>query len=91
MKNQMNASQLCLFTLLAIVVKSSGADSAATKDDVAPPNIVIIFIHDLGYGDINSFSDNPYATPNLDRMAREGRKFTDFVVSSAVCSASARR
>ena len=53
-----------------------------------PPNVVVIFIDDMGYADIHPFGDTQYPTPNLDRMAEEGRKFTDFVVSSAVCSAS---
>ncbi len=52
------------------------------------PNVVVIFIDDLGYADIGPFGKNKFATPNLDRMAREGMKFTDFVTSSAVCSAS---
>ncbi len=57
-------------------------------EDRQTPNIVIIFIDDLGYADIGPFGDTPYATPNLDAMAANGRKFTDFVASSAVCSAS---
>lgn len=52
------------------------------------PNVVIIFIDDLGYGDIGPFGAKGYATPNLDRMAKEGRKFSRFYVSSPVCSAS---
>jgi arylsulfatase A len=52
------------------------------------PNFVIIFMDDLGYGDIGPFGAKGYATPNIDRMAREGRKFTRFYVSSPVCSAS---
>jgi len=52
------------------------------------PNIVIIFMDDMGYADIGPFGATGYATPNLDRMAQEGRKFTDFYVSQAVCSAS---
>lgn len=52
------------------------------------PNIVVIFIDDMGYADIGPFGAKNYPTPNLDRMATEGMKFTDFVVSSAVCSAS---
>ena len=52
------------------------------------PNIVVIFIDDLGYADIGPFGSTAYQTPHLDTMAREGRRFTDFVVSSAVCSAS---
>ncbi len=54
----------------------------------APPNVVLIFMDDMGYADIGPFAETAYPTDNLDRMAREGRKFTDFVVSSAVCSAS---
>ena len=53
-----------------------------------PPNIVVIFIDDMGYGDIGPFGAKGYATPNLDRMAKEGRTFTDFYVTQAVCSAS---
>ncbi|MBL8814848.1 MAG: sulfatase [Planctomyces sp.] len=43
---------------------------------------------DMGYADIGSFGASGYKTPELDRMAAEGRKFTDFYVSQAVCSAS---
>ena len=53
-----------------------------------PTNIVIIFIDDMGYTDIGPFGAKNYPTPNLDRMAEEGRKFTDFYVTQAVCSAS---
>ncbi len=52
------------------------------------PNVVVIFIDDMGYADIGPFGATAFPTPNLDRMAREGRRFTDFHVSSAVCSAS---
>ena len=53
-----------------------------------PPNIVLIFIDDMGYSDIGPFGARDYPTPNLDRMATEGRRFTDFMVSAPVCSAS---
>ncbi len=61
---------------------------ALTAEKSSPkPNIIIIFIDDMGYSDIGPFgSENP--TPNLDRMAREGKKFTDFLVSAPVCSSS---
>ena len=52
------------------------------------PNIVVIFIDDLGYADIGPFGATAYSTPHLDQMAKQGRKFTDFVTSTAVCSAS---
>ena len=53
-----------------------------------PPNIVIILTDDQGYADVGCYGATGFATPNLDRMAREGVRFTDFYVAQAVCSAS---
>ena len=53
-----------------------------------PPNIVVIFIDDMGYADIGPFGAKAYPTPHLDRLAKEGRVFTDFYASQPVCSAS---
>lgn len=53
-----------------------------------PPNVIIVFTDDQGYADVGCFGAKGFTTPNLDRMAREGVRFTDFHVSSAVCSAS---
>lgn len=53
------------------------------------PNVIIIFMDDMGYADIDPFGETPgFETPNFTRMAKEGRKFTDFYVTQAVCSAS---
>jgi arylsulfatase len=52
------------------------------------PNVVIIFMDDMGYADIGCFGARGYGTPNIDRLAAEGRKFTNFHVAQAVCSAS---
>ena len=52
------------------------------------PNFIIIFVDDLGYADIGPFGSQLHRTPNLDRMAREGRKFTSFYVSANVCTPS---
>ncbi len=79
-----------LLFILATVVNPT-SQSLASEPSVTtkrPPNIVIVFIDDLGYADIGAFGKTAYPTPNLDRMAKQGRRFTDFVVSSAVCSAS---
>ena len=61
---------------------------ATTLAVAKPPNVVIMFMDDMGYADIGPFGAKDYPTPNLDRMAKEGRKFTDFYVTQAVCSAS---
>ena len=73
------------FVCVLLILSSITSHSLAAADS---PNIVVIFIDDMGYADIGPFGAKAYPTPNLDRMAREGRRFTDFHVSSAVCSAS---
>jgi arylsulfatase A len=52
------------------------------------PNFVIIFIDDLGYGDLGCFGATHVKTPRLDRMAEEGRRFTSFYVAASVCTPS---
>jgi len=52
------------------------------------PNIVIIFIDDMGYADVGCFGATKIKTPHIDKMAERGMRFTDFYVSQAVCSAS---
>ena len=53
-----------------------------------PPNIVLIFADDLGYADLGCFGSTTIRTPNIDSLAREGIKLTNFHVPQAVCSAS---
>ena len=61
----------------------------ATGDlQAAKPNFVIIFTDDQGYGDLSCFGSKTIKTPNIDRIAREGRKFTSFMVASPVCTPS---
>jgi arylsulfatase A-like enzyme len=70
---------------LQAVSVATAAEAAAKADR---PNIVIIYIDDMGYADIGPFGAKGYTTPNLDRMATEGMKFTSFYSAQAVCSAS---
>ena len=58
------------------------------RADDTPPNVVIIFLDDSGFSDFHPFGDPPYPTPNVERLATEGRRFTHFHVSQAICSAS---
>ncbi|MBI2925031.1 MAG: sulfatase [Verrucomicrobia bacterium] len=53
-----------------------------------PPNIVLIFADDLGWGDLGCYGARGFRTPNLDRLAEQGTRFTSFYVSQPVCSAS---
>ena len=52
------------------------------------PNIVLIFADDLGYGDVGCYGATKVQTPNIDRLAAEGRRFTDGHSASAVCTPS---
>ena len=52
------------------------------------PNIILVNCDDLGYGDLGCYGSTANRTPTLDRMAREGVKFTDFYMASPVCSPS---
>src|ERR1041384_289476 len=52
------------------------------------PNVIIIYADDLGYADLGCFGAKKIKTPNLDRMAKQGMRFTSFYVAQPVCSAS---
>ncbi|UDQ97010.1 sulfatase [Lentisphaerota bacterium WC36G] len=52
------------------------------------PNIIVIYVDDLGYGDLQCYGSKANSTPNLNRMAKEGMRFTDFYSACAVCSPS---
>ena len=52
------------------------------------PNFIIIFCDDMGYGDVGCFGSTKHRTPNIDRMAAEGMRFTSFYVTSGVCTPS---
>jgi arylsulfatase A-like enzyme len=68
------------FTLIALTLAA-----AATA---APPNVVVIYADDLGYGDVSCHGAKAGLTPNVDRLAREGLKFTDAHATSATCTPS---
>lgn len=76
---------LIVFASLVGVVGATAAEPARQE---RPPNFVIIFTDDQGYADVGCFGAKGFQTPNLDRMAREGTRFTNFYVAQAVCSAS---
>jgi arylsulfatase A-like enzyme len=79
-------SRLRSIFVLTLVLPLLGTVQTLAEERL--PNFVVIFIDDMGYADIGPFGAEGYETPHLDRMAREGRTFTDFYVTQAVCSAS---
>jgi arylsulfatase A len=79
----MNASSRW-FILLTVTLLFALTSRAASR----LPNIVLIFTDDQGYADVGVFGAKGFKTPNLDRLAKEGCKFTNFHVAQPVCSAS---
>ena len=71
--------------LLISAISAPPAYSASTSDK---PNIVLIYADDLGYGDISCNGATRISTPNIDRLAREGRRFTQAHATSATCTPS---
>jgi arylsulfatase A len=62
--------------------------TAFCGDSAKKPNIIIILADDLGYGDVGCYGAKGFKTPNLDRMAAEGTRFTSFYTACSVCSGS---
>ena len=77
----------CAMVLVAMLLTSFSELRAAESALPAKPSFIVINIDDLGYADIGPFGSKLNRTPNLDRMAKEGRKFTSFY-AAPVCSPS---
>jgi arylsulfatase A-like enzyme len=75
-----------LFLIGVLTSLSTGAVCLAA--DTERPNIVIVFADDLGYGDLSCYGSTSIRTPNLDRMAADGLRFTDFYSAAEVCTPS---
>lgn len=73
---------------LTLIAASSASLAMAEAASPDRPNIVILFADDLGYGDLGSYGHPYIRTPNLDRLAAEGQRWTDFYVAAPVCSPS---
>jgi arylsulfatase A-like enzyme len=73
-----------LLLCLAMTLAAAHASGQTTR----PPNIVFVYADDLGYGDLASYGAQAIDTPNLDRMAAEGLKLTNFYSVSPVCTPS---
>ncbi len=76
------SSTVVLSSVLWLSNTASGADTPPA------PNVVIMFLDDSGYSDFRPFGDPGYRTPNVEKLAADGVRFTRFYVPQAVCSAS---
>lgn len=78
------AARLAAACLLAFCMQADVRGQAAD----APPNFIVLFADDLGYGDLGSYGNPTIRTPQLDRMADEGVRLTSFYAAAAVCTPS---
>jgi len=74
------------FSILLIAMSIRANLIAANNS--APPNIIVIFCDDLGYADLSCYGSLWNQTPEIDRMAVEGLRFTDFYAGAPVCTPS---
>jgi arylsulfatase A-like enzyme len=83
MKTSKNAA-----VLIGVAAALTAIPLVAEAQEENPPNIVLIFADDLGYGDLGCYGATKVTTPNIDRLAAQGRMFTDAHSASAVCTPS---
>src|SRR6185436_8331042 len=72
-----------VLSVLLVPFLFTTASAAPTR-----PNIILILADDLGYGDLGCYGQKRIQTPNIDRLAKEGMRFTDFYAGSTVCAPS---
>lgn len=77
-----------ILTLAFIVLGIAVMGVAAQKREVRKPNIILILADDLGFGDLGSYGQKLIKTPDLDRLAAEGTRFTQVYASAPVCAPS---
>jgi arylsulfatase A-like enzyme len=73
---------------LTVLLASLGTIHAADAVSARQPNLIVVLADDLGYGDLGCYGHPSIRTPHLDRMAREGMRFTDFYSAAEVCTPS---
>ena len=76
--------KLCITCIICIAIPTGAHASEAAR----PPNIVLILADDLGYGDCGCYGQTRLKTPNIDRLASQGLRWTQFYAGSTVCAPS---
>jgi arylsulfatase A-like enzyme len=85
MTKKLSDLKLLLILLSAFLL---GCQNKDTEQSSLLPNIVIIYMDDLGYGDMSAYGASEIQTPNMDRLANEGIRFTNAYATSATCTPS---
>src|ERR1043165_3722136 len=78
-----NAMMIAIALLIFNFKNSYGQDKKLSST-----NVILVLMDDMGYGDLECYGGGPYHTPNLNKLAAEGMRFTNFTAAQATCSAS---
>ena len=78
----------CVFACVTSLLNSNAQSTNSLPPAPRRPNIIFILADDLGYGDLSCYGQNKFSTPNLDRLASEGIRFTSVYAGSTVCTPS---
>ena len=81
---QWNFSAVFIMLLFESCINQAGSNKRSKK----PPNVILIMVDDLGYGDLSCYGATAVETPNVDKLAEGGMKFTDAHCSAAMCTPS---
>jgi len=86
MRKKIIVRSFCFLASMSLL--SSNPSLAQVNKKTASPNVILILMDDMGYGDLECYGGFPYHTPNINNLAAGGMRFTNFYVAQAVCSAS---
>ena len=80
--------RLAFIACCFLFLRAKRPDTVPPLQSKKPPNVILILMDDMGYGDLECYGGFPYHTPNINRLAAQGMKFTNFYAAQATCSAS---
>ncbi|WP_215224865.1 sulfatase family protein [Echinicola shivajiensis] len=86
--NSLKLLALFLLVTMATIGCSSKTQNETASAEVTKPNIIVIYMDDLGYGDVSAYGATEISTPNMDKLANGGIRFTNGYASSATCTPS---
>jgi arylsulfatase A-like enzyme len=88
MRKQIIRRKSVIMLGLLVLLAAHLTSTAVEPPQLSAPNIVLIYVDDLGYGDLGCYGSQKNDTPHIDRLAKEGMRFTDYYSASPVCTPS---